>query len=139
MDLSGQLHAPRRLNSGERHSVLDQYKAGGVSEAALAFCPPKNLKPDRPADKPSHCTHDCQIPALSWPNMWLNLVTGIVKKSSAPEVCVEMSYWNAIQGFVSCKLVDAEFRVLEVSVGISALTRAILTGIFLSTSVQILT
>jgi hypothetical protein len=47
-----------------------------------------------------------------------------------------VSYWNAIQGFISCKLVGAEFLVF---VGISALTQAILTGIFLSISAQMLT
>jgi hypothetical protein len=54
-----------RLNSGERTPVFIQYEAGGVPEPALAFCPAENPTPDRPADKPSHSTYDCHIPALS--------------------------------------------------------------------------
>jgi len=130
---------PGRLNSGERTPCTHSVWGRGVPEPALAFCPSENLTPDRQTDKPSQCTHDCHIPAITWRNIRLNRVTATVKTSSAPEACVEMSYWNAIQGFISCKLVGAEFRVLEVSVWISALKQAILKGIFLSTSAQMLT
>jgi hypothetical protein len=68
MDVSGQLHAPADLNPEKELPVLIQYEAGGIPEPALSFALPKkkkNLTPDRPADKPSHCTHDCHIPALS--------------------------------------------------------------------------
>ena len=87
--MSGKLHAPADLTPDKEPPVLIQYEAGGVPEPALAFCPAKNLIPDRPADKSSQYTHDCHIPALSWPNTWLNRVTGTVKTSYAPEGRVE--------------------------------------------------
>jgi hypothetical protein len=64
-DVSGQLNAPADLTPEKEPPVLIQYEAGGVPEPALALCPAKNLTPDGPANKPSQCTHNCHIPALS--------------------------------------------------------------------------